>query len=99
MSTRLHLYKALHDKPEHPDILKVLDGTKPLLYLALVCLGAVLIALLLSGCTSEVPEWQIQQMQKECEPHGGLAYIDVRLYNSGVCRDGYKWVRPKVPEK
>lgn len=53
----------------------------------------VLACLLLAGC-SDVSEWELVSMQKDCESHGGIYSITNTLKTYATCRDGL-WVIPK----
>ena len=76
-----------------------MTGTEAARFIAifvLCALGGIFLASLITGCSSEIEGWRIEQLKDKCENHGGLARIDMLLKPTGECQDG-TWVSPKRP--
>lgn len=54
--------------------------------------AVVLVAamLMLAGCSSSVPGWQLDQFVQKCAARGGIHAIDTRIPIDAICRDGMR---------
>ena len=59
--------------------------------------GLVIAAILLGGCSAEIPGWKVHAIYEHCKDSGGVDSIQTYLFVNGICRDG-KFIRPAGPK-